>query len=144
MSGAVIEDINDVTEELRPISRDLISQFDIYFEGVNLECVKFLEVTYNKDTKYFARCHPVNEIYYYFTNCFYIIEIALPICNNLTEDQKRLVLLHELFHIPPFGTDPDDKAFCKVRPHNVQDFRVIVEQHGTLWCYDNDLNFFGE
>lgn len=136
--------VNEITEDVKPVARQLIQQFDVYFDNVNLEAVKFLEVEYEKETSYFASCYPVNKMMQYFANCYYLIEIAMPMCATLTESQRNLVLLHELFHIPPNGTDPSDRDFLKMRKHNVQDFRVIVEEYGTLWMYDDDIDFLGK
>ena len=42
----------------------------------------------------------------------------------------KVLLLHELLHIHPEGTDPNSKDFGKLRKHNVEDFGFILAKHG--------------
>ena len=125
--------IVEVTDKVMPIAIDLVKQFDFYFINVDVTNVRFVEHYYGKPTKILAQCHAVGSLFSYFTHCYYIIEFACPSFYDLTDNQKEIILLHELFHIPPGGTDPEDKMFMKIRPHTIQDFSPIIDKYGTDW-----------
>jgi len=137
--------ITDITEKVTPIAAGLIKQFDLYFDDVDISLVKFVENDYGKVTKFLAKCHAVGSLYEYFTGCCYIIEFACPIFNTLTDKQKEIVLLHELFHIPPGGTDPDNNMYMKLRQHTIQDFTPITERYGVNWQWkDFEAEMLGD
>jgi hypothetical protein len=61
---------------------------------------------------------------------------------RLTEDQKRALIDHELCHAA-LSMDADggpkyndrDRLVCRIKRHEVEEFRCIVERHG-LWTQD--------
>ena len=125
--------IREVTEHVMPMAIDLVKKFDHYFINVDVTQVRFIEVDYHSKINFLARCHAVGTVYQFFAECCYIIEFACPMFYDLSDEQKEIVLLHELFHIPPGGTDPEDKMYMKIRPHTIQDFTPIIDKYGTDW-----------
>lgn len=47
---------------------------------------------------------------------------------NFDEKQKYILMYHELLHI---GADKDGRTFIK--PHDLEDFRVIIDKFGAYW-----------
>ena len=47
---------------------------------------------------------------------------------DFTEEQKRILLEHELLHI---GIGKDGKKY--VKPHDLEDFRSIIDKYGAYW-----------
>lgn len=50
---------------------------------------------------------------------------------GMTEEQLRILMFHELLHIE---VSEDYKSF-KIRQHNVQDFREIIDRFGMDWAH---------
>lgn len=47
---------------------------------------------------------------------------------DFTDDQVKILLEHELLHI---GVDKDGKFY--VKPHDLEDFRSIIDKYGAYW-----------
>lgn len=52
-------------------------------------------------------------------------------CRGFTDEQYRILMLHELLHIQVTGKNND---IPKIRPHDVQDFSEIIERFGRDWA----------
>lgn len=79
----------------------------------------------------FADCRKVSGPYiaylpYDFIITFYDNEAGL-----LTDNQQKILMLHELKHI-----EIGERGFS-VRPHDIEDFRSILEKYGINW---NEIN----
>lgn len=68
------------------------------------------------------------------TWCHYdfIITFYAPNIISLNEKQLWILVEHELLHC---GVEPDDKGgyICSIRPHDFDDFREIIQEHGVWW-----------
>lgn len=63
---------------------------------------------------------------------FYLIQVAQDVWATLTEEQRKALADHELCHC----AEPDfETGALGIIPHDVQEFRSIVERHG-LWTQD--------
>lgn len=51
---------------------------------------------------------------------------------GMSEDQIRVLLFHELLHV---GIDmgPDGEETYSVTPHDLMDFKIIIDRFGTDW-----------
>lgn len=47
---------------------------------------------------------------------------------KFTDEQVKILLEHELMHI---GVDEDRKMY--VKPHDLEDFREIIDKYGAYW-----------
>ena len=54
-----------------------------------------------------------------------------PNVERFTEEQIRILLLHELMHVQ-ITKDGNEEVYS-VRPHDVEDFREIIERYGMDW-----------
>ncbi len=77
----------------------------------------------------FAECIRVPEIYQALTMYDFLIVIYLPNIADLNTEQKRILMYHELLHI---GIDGNGSA--KIVPHDIEDFRTIIEKYGIDWA----------
>jgi len=130
---SLLPEIIEVTETFKPIARKLAQQFDLYLGHIDLEKVKFVKTITDYCRKYDARCHLVGVPLCYFTKAYYIIEYIYPNCEEMTPKQMEIITLHELMHIAEGGTDPDDKAFMKMKKHDREDFVFIMRKYGLDW-----------
>ena len=62
----------------------------------------------------------------------FVITFYEPNVASLNDEQKRILMWHELRHI-----GIGDRGF-KVNPHEIEDFFSIVEKHGVHWADEND------
>lgn len=79
----------------------------------------------------FAECEKVPDKYKWAVPCDFTITVFEPNCERLTDEQMRIVMLHELMHV---GIEMDgNEARFFTRPHDVEDFKAIIERFGMEW-----------
>jgi hypothetical protein len=82
----------------------------------------------NKDGKsVFADCRKVTNTYTAFLPFDFIITFYDPNTYLLTDNQKKILMLHELKHI---GMGPKG---LRVEPHDIEDFAGILQNYGLNW-----------
>lgn len=62
----------------------------------------------------------------------YAITVYEPNCQGMTNDQLSTLLFHELLHID-IDRDKDGAEVYRIRPHDLEDFRAIVDRFGADW-----------
>ena len=80
----------------------------------------------------YADCCTVSEKYQAYLPFDFIITFYDRNCQYLNDDQIRILMLHELLHI-----DIGQRGFC-VKPHDVEDFDMIIKKYGLHWTEDNE------
>jgi predicted metallopeptidase len=141
------------TEEKRQFIKDLRSQLDIMdcepspeLEELGKKVIaKIKELDYIKDYEIkigyvlsydrkkkdgkivFADCRKVSESYLAYLPYDFIITFYEPNVSILSDNQKKIVMWHELRHI---GIGPKG---LKVNPHEVDDFKSILRSFGIDW-----------
>lgn len=81
-----------------------------------------------------GQCEKIQEKYKWAIPCDFTITLFEPNIEGLSEEQIRIVILHELLHVgikPNFDTGGED-YYCK--PHDVEDFRLLIERYGLDWA----------
>lgn len=120
------------SEDMRLLADKVISRMPELFhidECIGRENIGYI-INYEpkKDNKtghiIYAECKLVNGIFRPLIPFRYIIVFYNPNVEDLNENQKKILMLHELKHIGADG---------KIRPHNVEDFASIVNRFGTNW-----------
>lgn len=53
-------------------------------------------------------------------------------CKSIDDEQMEILMHHELKHV---GFD-EETGKRSIIPHDVEDFRSIIEAHGIDWCSD--------
>ena len=57
-----------------------------------------------------------------------------PNTERFTDDQLRILLLHELMHV---GIEKDgNEEKYRIVPHDVEEFKAIIERYGVDWADD--------
>lgn len=77
----------------------------------------------------FAECVKVQEMYRFFIPHDFIIVIYEPNIAGMTDEQKRILIEHELLHV-----GADDNGEPQIVPHDVEEFRKIIEKYGIDWA----------
>ncbi len=79
----------------------------------------------------YAECEKVPDKWKWAVPYDFAITVFAPNVERFTEGQMSILLLHELLHI---GIDVDgNEETYHVEPHDVEDFRCILEAHGMDW-----------
>ena len=95
-----------------------------------LSHIDFEKIVFVRTTKHIkgdyvlAQCVFIPDKLQFISNKTYMIELP-PVYDTLNEKQKRIVLEHELYHIPA-----DEKGLI---PHSVGEFKCIIDKYGLDW-----------
>lgn len=76
----------------------------------------------------YAECHKVKPLYQAFIPYDFIIVFYEPHTMLMTEEQKEILMYHELLHV-----GMDENGTMKIQPHDIEDFRTILDEYGMDW-----------
>jgi hypothetical protein len=80
----------------------------------------------------FGECEKIPGKYRWAIDYDMSITIYEPNVERFTDEQLRILLLHELMHIG-VKEDGNEETYYIV-PHDVEDFRAIIDKFGMDWC----------
>ena len=75
----------------------------------------------------FGQCEKIADKYKWGIPCDFTITIFEPNIVDFSEGQLQILIFHELLHV---GVDGDKFSII---PHDLEDFKVIIEQYGVDW-----------
>ena len=128
-------DYRTPSRELRDLAADLI-QTDPKLAHIAASSVRIGYVTADVEKTRNGRavlgqCEKVPDRYKWAMPFDFFITFYEPNCERLTDAQRRVLMLHELMHV---GVDVDgNEESYRVVPHDVEDFRKIIEEYGMDW-----------
>lgn len=80
-----------------------------------------------------GQCERIPDKYRWAIPCDFTITLFEPNLEGLTEEQIRIVILHELMHVGiREGREGNEDYY--VVPHDIEDFRLILERYGMDWA----------
>lgn len=119
--GKLADQVIDAIEELH-----FIKEMEI-----KVGYVKSYEAKTNKGCIVYADCRKVNAIYQCFVPYDFIITVYEPNAMELSENQLKVLLWHEMRHI---GINERTLATTyRLMEHEVDDFHSILDRFGTRW-----------
>lgn len=83
----------------------------------------------SKVTETLGQCEKVQDKYKWGIPCDFTITVFEPNIEHFTLEQLRILIFHELLHV---GIDAKENYFCN--PHDLEDFKVIIDRYGTDWA----------
>lgn len=86
--------------------------------------------TKNRMTVY-GECHLIPDKYKWYMPFDYQITIYDANCSHMSEEQLRILILHELLHIGIDYTGDEPKKY--IVPHDYEEFRMVLERYGLDW-----------
>jgi len=113
-----------ISLELREIASKLVKEYNMPW--LELENIEFVQR--DKSSKALADIRKVGYPATLYTSKTIVIT-AYQDFSDLNEEKKKIVILHELFHI-----SPEDSG--KLLKHDFEEFRVIFEKYGD-WQSEN-------
>lgn len=97
--------------------------------------IGFLVSTVAKKSKgrlVLGECRVVKDPYIPFTPYDFLITIFVQNTEGLTEEQMRILMYHELLHVGM--DDKTGEPKYKVIPHDIEDFRAVIDRYGADWA----------
>lgn len=87
-----------------------------------------------------ADCEKIPDSKRWAIDADFVVTVYTQNVVRFTEEQKKVLMLHELMHI---GVETNDKGNLKkyMVPHSVQDFFYILKTYGLDWDSDPQLKF---
>ena len=127
----------EVADDLKELADSVID------EHPELEFIRDMEIeigyvrSYERKIKngctVFADTEKTKKKYLAYLPFDFVITFYEPNVTRFNEEQKRILMWHELRHI-----GIGDKGF-RVMPHEIEDFFSIIDRHGAHWCdFNND------
>ena len=130
-------DKRTISEEYTNIGNELIdNEEELEYIRESEVSIIFLSSSHAKKGKkkiVFAQCEKVADKYKWGIPCDFTITVFDPNVAKFTEEQLKVLIFHELLHIGiEFDDDGNERYF--INPHDLEDFKVIVDKFGTNWC----------
>lgn len=87
----------------------------------------------------FGECVKVKDLVRIFVPYDFLIVIYEVNCAFFTEEQFMELLYHELLHVD-FAMKKDGTISWRIRKHDIEDFRAVVQQYGMDWAEPGGKN----
>lgn len=125
----------EINETYAEIGNSLIQE-DEALEYLRDSQVTILYLSSDREKKSKGRlicgeCEKVPDKWKWSVPCDFTITIFEPNVEHFNEDQMRILILHELLHVG-IEVDGNEEKYYVV-PHDVEDFKVILERYGMEW-----------
>lgn len=89
-----------------------------------------------KNKVIYGECEKVQEKYKWGIPADFTITVFEPNCVGMSDEQIEILLFHELLHVGiDFKEDGTESYF--VAPHDLEDFKLIIDRFGTEWSKVN-------
>ena len=136
-------DRRELSEEYSEIGKELIETKPElrHLKGAPVSIV-FLKSSHKKKSKgkiIYGQCEKVQDKNKWAIPADFTITVFEPNCEHFTDRQMRILIFHELLHV---GVDYDGNH--SVLPHDLEDFKLIIDRYGTEWAGDTRKGKQGE
>ena len=127
-------DVGKKTYEVSP-TVETLSKKVIADKNMELEpaVIKYVKVYPYISKKVAGRCILSYPMIKLFGECDYIIQVSGQLWDELDEERKEILMYHELLHVKPVHNEKNGEWRFTLRDHDIQDFYVIIKQHGIDW-----------
>ena len=124
-------DTRRISEEYQQIADELIQTREelAYIREADVSIICLASDCEKKNGKkvIYGQCEKIPDKYKWGIPADFTITIFDPNVFGFTEEQLRILILHELYHV---GIDG---ARLYIEPHDCEDFRAIIEEFGVGW-----------
>jgi dephospho-CoA kinase len=124
----------EISTEYRELAEEVISEREelAWLENVRIQYLTSQDNKTHNDKSVCGECIKVEDIYKTFIPFDFLIVVYIPNVSKMTRSQRKMLMHHELLHIG-FNNTKEGKVF-KVVPHDIEDFRAIIEKYGLDWA----------
>ena len=135
-------DTRKINEEYAKIGADLIKTEDaLAYIRESKVTIVYLSSEHKKTGNHkiiHAQCEKIAEKYKWGIPADFTITVFEPNVEKFTEEQMRILLFHELLHIG-IEIDDDGEESYSIVPHDLEDFKMIIDRYGTDWNKVEDV-----
>ena len=85
-----------------------------------------------------AQCEKIQDKYKWGLPADFTITVFEPNCMGFTQEQLEILIFHELLHVRIDYKDGEEKY--SINPHDLEDFRYIIDRFGSHWDEVKDPN----
>ena len=122
-------------DELTELAMEIVKEEPIFAPiietGTTFVVCKCDKAKHNRTMTTYGDCRSVPEAFRWCVPYEFQITIYEPNVADLSEEQMRILLFHELLHIGVEMGNGAPKKF--IRSHDVEDFKCIIAKYGTEW-----------
>ena len=86
-----------------------------------------------------GECEKIPAKYRWAIPADFSITLFAPNNEHMSEHQLEILLFHELLHIGIDEADDGGESY-NIIPHDLEDFKTIIDKYGTEWSLKNDCN----
>lgn len=98
--------------------------------------IAFLESDYDKRSScksVYGECEKIADKNKWALKADFTITLYAPNIEGFSEKQIAILLFHELLHVGIDYREGGEEVYS-IRPHDVEDFKVIIEKYGVDWA----------
>ena len=134
-------DRRSISEEYAKIGQEWIEKDDIFIDIRNSQATIVYLVSEHKKTNnqkiVHAQCEKVADKYKWGIPADFTITVFEPNVEGFTEEQKKILIFHELLHVG-IEFNADGTESYSIRPHDLEDFKEVIDRYGTGWSEVNE------
>ena len=119
-----------ISNELKTLAETVIEEQEIKVEDSKIQ---YLLVYPNIAKTVAGRCMKTGRELKFFSDNDYLVEMSGELWDNLDEKTRYNLMHHELMHIKPSYNEKTGDWTYKTRPHDVEDFSILIKKHGIDW-----------
>lgn len=125
-----------VDEHYRELALEVISEHEelqwILTSNIRIDFISSDEEKKKSDLDVLGECMKVKDVYKLYCPFDFLIILYAPNIAHLTEEKLKILLHHELLHV---GIDEvNGEAKYIINPHDIEDFRAIINEYGLDWA----------
>ena len=129
-------DKREINEEYAQIGAELVDTEECLIDIKNSEATIIYLSSWQRKTSdgnpVCALCERVPDKYKWGIPCDYTITVYEQNVADFTDEQIRILLLHELLHVK-ITFNADGTETYGTNPHDLSDFKLIIDRYGTEW-----------
>lgn len=129
-------DKRTLNEKYSEIARELINTEDALVDVRNSQAtIVYLSSEHKKKSGnkiIFGQCEKVADKYKWGIPADFTITVFEPNVEGFSEEQLKILLFHELLHVG-IEYNADGSETYSVKPHDLEDFKLIIDRFGTDW-----------
>ena len=129
-------DKRTINEEYAKIGAELVETEEALLDIKNSQATIIYLSSWQKKTSegrpVCGLCERVPDKYKWGIPCDFTITVFEENVAYFTEEQIRILLLHELLHVK-ITFNADGTETYSTNPHDLSDFKLIIDRYGTDW-----------
>lgn len=131
-----MSDFRKLSDEYYEICKRVIQEedelIDLRSSNATFVCLTSQHKKTSQGGYVYAQCEKVADKYKWAIPADYTITIFEPNVEDFSDEQKYILMYHELMHIDIGMTDSGDEIY-RIKPHDLMDFKNIIDRYGVDW-----------